>query len=294
MSGPPTLLFWNEFWGDLPEAEPGSVEITFEPSALPDADAVVFHLPTLWPDELPAKGPGQLWVAWSMESRVMCDLLDDQAFMAAFDLTMTYERTSDVWVPYLSSDLGPSRPPARTAGRAPVVYLQSNHHDRCGRLRYAADVMKTVRVDSFGAVHHNQKQWIPRGSPTALLYGRYKFTLAFENSIVPDYVTEKFYEPLAAGSVPVYRGTEDVSELAPAEGCYIDARDFASGRELGRYLDYLDGDDEAYLRYHRWRDRGPSALYLGHLERLRHGWLERLADAVVARREVSAVGPASS
>jgi len=285
VSGPLTLLFWNEIWWDVPQPTAADAEVTTDRSALAQADAVVFHVPTLHRNDVPSKRTGQLWVGWSMESRVMCDLLGDAAFMAVFDLTSTYERSSDVWFPYLSpGPFDPYRPPDPADRRAPVVFVSSNRYDRCGRVRYAADVMKTVRVDSFGAVHHNQNEWLPPEFDRGALYSRYKFTLAFENSIAPDYVTEKFFEPLRAGSVPVYRGTEDVADLAPAEDCYIDARDFSSGRELGRYLDHLDGDDEAYVRYHRWRERGPSPRYLGYLERLRWRWIDRLIDAVSARR----------
>lgn len=46
----------------------------------------------------------------------------------------------------------------------------------------------------------------------------YKFTLAFENSNVEDYISEKFFDALVAGSVPVHLGlTRANAELfAPA------------------------------------------------------------------------------
>ena len=44
------------------------------------------------------------------------------------------------------------------------------------------------------------------GSPKLPLFARYKFALALENSLAHDYVTEKFYQPLLAGAVPIYLG----------------------------------------------------------------------------------------
>lgn len=289
--GAPTLLFWNEFWGRVNQPQPGSATLVFDRSAIGRADAVVFHLPTLDPHDLPPRRPGQLWVGWSMESPVNCELFGDPAFMARFDLTTSYERTSDVWTPYLAGTWFPKlRDPL--VGRDPVVWLASNPHDRCGRVAYAAEVMESVPVDSFGAVLHNQAGSIPPGASSRLeLYRRYKFTLAFENSVAPDYVTEKFYEPLAAGSVPVYRGTKDVVELAPAEHCYIDAADFSSGRELGRYLDHLDRDEDAYLAYHEWRKSGPSLRFTGYQEELGDDWIDRLASAVAERLGGPQSGP---
>jgi alpha-1,3-fucosyltransferase 10 len=116
------------------------------------------------------------------------------------------------------------------------------------------------------------------------LYQQYKFTLAFENSFAPDYVTEKFWLPLMAGSVPVYRGTEAVTELAPAPGCYIDARDFASATELGAYLDDLDRDDAAYARFHEWRADDVSDAFKELTARLEEPLLCRLANAISVRR----------
>jgi hypothetical protein len=290
MARRPVLInFYNHFfedWPDVPDQCTTDCRFTTGPDEMQEADAVVFHVPTLGSIGDLCKGPGQLWVAWSMESRVMCPPLDDPEFMCRFDLTMTYERSSDVWCPYF----GPGTVPglqqpvvARTAAAA-AVWLQSNAHDSCGRRSFAAELMRRVQVDSFGRVLHNQVDFVPPGyGPRVSLYRGYKFTLAFENSFAPDYVTEKLYEPLIAGSVPVYRGSTDVAELAPAPDAYVDARDFASATELGAYLDHLDHHADDYLAYHAWRSRPWSPAFLAHLEQLHDLPLCRLAALVADR-----------
>jgi alpha-1,3-fucosyltransferase 10 len=283
------ILFRNPFfddWPSLPIECSAPATFTIDQGALADADAVVFHIPSLPDSEMPTKRAGQLWIAWSMESRVMCPRLADQKFMAQFDLTMTYERASDVWVPYLDVGIesGLAQSIAPKTAPSPIVYLQSNPNDRCGRMAYAAEVMKVVRVDSFGQVHRNQTIPIAAGWPARReLYRNYKFTLAFENSIVTDYVTEKFFEPLIAGSVPVYRGAAEVGDLAPAPDCYVDVGNFASARELGRYLNHLDSNDDEYLSYQAWRTSGLSEQFEAVLANLRTGTFCRLAEVVWSR-----------
>lgn len=39
---------------------------------------------------------------------------------------------------------------------------------------------------------------------------RYKFVIAFENAECKDYITEKLWRPLIAGSVPIYWGSPTV------------------------------------------------------------------------------------
>lgn len=40
----------------------------------------------------------------------------------------------------------------------------------------------------------------------------YKFTIAFENSTSPGYTTEKLWQPMKAGSIPIYWGNSDVQK----------------------------------------------------------------------------------
>ncbi|HAP76773.1 MAG TPA: hypothetical protein DCR14_11885, partial [Acidimicrobiaceae bacterium] len=56
---------------------------------------------------------------------------------------------------------------------------------------------------------------------------------------------EKFFQPLLAGSVPIYRGAPNVADFAPAPNCYIDADDFDGPADLARFLRSLT--DDQYL-----------------------------------------------
>jgi hypothetical protein len=144
--------------------------------------------------------------------------------------------------------------------------------------------MRYVKVDSFGKVLRNRTETTAPGwEGRVAVMGRYKFTLAFENSVSRDYVSDKFFDPLTVGSVPVYRGTADVAELAPHPDCYIDARDFAGPAELGRYLAALDRDDVAYSHYHQWRVDGLAPTFVAHLSRLRESAWAQLVRRVVDR-----------
>ena len=39
------------------------------------------------------------------------------------------------------------------------------------------------------------------------LLAKYKFTIAMENGVCPDYITEKFWRPFVVGSVPIVFGS---------------------------------------------------------------------------------------
>jgi len=56
---------------------------------------------------------------------------------------------------------------------------------------------------------------------------RYRISLCFENMPMLGYVTEKIFDCLYAGTVPIYLGAKNISDLIPSE-VYVDMRDFES------------------------------------------------------------------
>ena len=123
-----------------------------------------------------------------------------------------------------------------------------------------------LKLDGFG--HCFDK--VLSGSPWAIYmsdrinwgdFAKYKFYLAFENSIhCTDYLSEKFWRnSLRQGLVPVVSGAhrDDVKRMAPPNS-YIHAEDFTSPKALVDYLSYLNSNDTAYLEYHAWRRNDPD------------------------------------
>jgi hypothetical protein len=278
-----TILFYNHYWPSLPQPLPdcpSPYQLTFDRDRLSEADLVVFHLPSLREPILIGKRPGQRWVVWSMESDVNCPSLADSTFMQQFDLTMTYRRDASVWTPYFGQKTLTrlSTPPQPKTERAPAVYFASNFADHSGRNTYAAALMQYVKVDSYGRCLRNRTLERDEGRETKLeVIARYRFTLAFENSISQDYVTEKFFEPLLVGSVPVYLGAPNIAEFAPADHCFINVADFRGPAHLAGYLQLLTEHPALYARYLAWKSRALRDGFVQMVERTMVHPLCRLA-----------------
>ena len=74
---------------------------------------------------------------------------------------------------------------------------------------------------------------------------KYKYYLAFENTLVEDYITEKVYRWFNRDIIVVARGGSNYSRILPP-GTFVDAGDFASAVELGKYLKELARDKKRY------------------------------------------------
>jgi len=286
------ILFYNTMWGgplDVPAAIPEPYTLTTDRNAVDDAVAIVFHVPTLpagtFPNG-PIKRKGQLWVAWCMECEAHYPQMQDRGFMDRFDLKMTHRLDSDIAVPYLEYDcpeLLRMSPSDKDDGKLVNAFV-SSHLNKSRRIEYILQLMMHIDVHSYGKLFRNRSLDGDNGRWSRLeTMKRYKFTLAFENAIAMDYVTEKFYDPLIAGSVPIYLGAPNIDNFAPGDHCFINAADWKSPEALARYLLELAGDKSLYAEFFDWKEKPFRPRFSELIELVKEPAFVRLCKKVDAQ-----------
>lgn len=121
------------------------------------------------------------------------------------------------------------------------------------RIEALAALAKFGKVDLYGRGWERwwsrNSLWLPywrhRGALMSIYKGscsskyevlsRYEFALCFENMVMKGYITEKIFDCLYAGTIPLYLGATDIAELIPEEA-YIDCRQFASWEQMQEVL----------------------------------------------------------
>ncbi len=255
------------------------------------ADCIVVHLASILATNLAeqlfklrkAAPARQVWVAEMLESAAHYPQLDDPDFMSLFDIEMSYRQTADIWTPYIPNDLESRyRDVKQGTRRRQCCAFISSKWDKSDRQNYMRDLMQQLDVHSFGRFMRNKSLLFDRGVKTKLrLLKNYRYTLAFENSLSPDYVTEKFYEPLLTGTVPIYLGAPNIEEFAPGDNCFINAHDFASPAELAEFVRHADP-----AQFHHWRQRDLRPGFVERLELLKQPWKTSLARMMTERLEL--------
>ena len=107
-----------------------------------------------------------------------------------------------------------------------IRYFEANHPD-------AFDLYGT----GWNQPGSNFQTSLYRGTVTSKLdtLAQYRFTFCPENYSHPGYITEKIFDALFAGSVPIYLGAPNVTEFIPGE-CFVDWRKYSSLDEIYRVL----------------------------------------------------------
>ncbi|KAK0044821.1 glycoprotein 3-alpha-L-fucosyltransferase A [Biomphalaria pfeifferi] len=225
-----------------------------------EADVVLVHGVKLDEGLLPPKRwPGQLYVMYGRESPLHYGgalVEETSSWRYAFNLTSTYRQDSDIFWPYGGlkySDWTANRSPelerkAKNKTRM-AAWLVSNCRAPSLRAEYVAEMKKHIEVDIYG--HCGSTSDCPgndKGVCMDSLLENYKFYLAFENSMCPDYITEKFFKVFhrKLNIVPVVRGGADYDRLLPT-GSFINAAWFRTAKDLAVYLKTMS--DTTYLTY---------------------------------------------
>ena len=223
------------------------------------------------------------WALLHEESPKNNALFLQEDIITLFNHTCTFRQSSDYPIPtqYLASIDELLYPLNYTVQQkegfrlAPVVYVQSGCNPPSDRDAYINELMKYVKVDSYGKCLNNKE--MPQEelrSPLTMhddsfkdFISQYKFQLAFENAICNDYITEKLWRPIKAGAVPIYKGAPNVLEWMPNNHSIIMVDDFKSPKELADYINYLDTHPEEYEKYLEFKKKGvTNTKLLNHMK----------------------------
>ena len=113
------------------------------------------------------------------------------------------------------------------------------------RLAFFGELSKYKRVDSGGSVKNNLGFKVRNKREFMIPY---KFTIAFENSSYPGYVTEKLVDPMFANSLPIYWGSPRVHEEFNPRS-FINCHEHADWQSVIEKIIQIDQDDSLYLEY---------------------------------------------
>ncbi|XP_040013340.1 alpha-(1,3)-fucosyltransferase 7 [Xiphias gladius] len=242
-------------------------------SLFSSADVVVFHNRELiqgrqkLPLDLP-RPQYQRWAWMSLEAPDYNGNLQQYAYI--FNMTITYRRDADVTVPY--GELLPREAEGHLMEDIPlnksslVCWVVSNYRSHHKRSQVYSELNTAVPVKVYG-------RWTSKRLPSKDLLptiSRCYFYLAFENSVAKDYITEKLWRnAYQGGAVPVVMGPplSDYKAVAPPNS-FIHVDEFATVKDLGKYLQKLAEDKECYNEYFTWKQHWKVKLYTDWRERL--------------------------
>lgn len=256
------LLVWNWPWGyhfplDKCETDFGitGCKLSSDRGLYSAADAVLIHHADIMHDKnsLPQqpRNPHQRWVWVNMEPPLIItnlDMLDN-----LFNLTMTFRHDSDIYTSYGHIDSLQEPQNFTIPAKSKLVsWVVSTWYRGARRTAYYEELKKHISIDIYGSRHSKLNK-----EDLYSTVSQYKFYLSFENSIYPDYITEKLWvNALGSWTVPVVLGTsrENYERFIPGDA-FIHVDDFPSAKELAAYLLELDKDDAKYRQYFNWRSQ---------------------------------------
>ncbi|KAF7690913.1 hypothetical protein HF521_011210 [Silurus meridionalis] len=174
-----------------------------------------------------------------------------------FNISLTYRKDADISVPY-GSLVPVDRRFEAFVDFVPfekdklVCWIVSNYRPEHRRVQYYKQLRKYVQIHVYGDLFEKRVS----DEEYKDIVSSCKFYLSFENSVHKDYITEKLFNALDLGAVPIVFGPSrrNYERFVPGDA-FIHVDDFPSMKALAKHLFLLNHNEALYLRYFRWRRR---------------------------------------
>jgi hypothetical protein len=235
-----------------------NAHFTADKNEINTADVIVFNLHHLFfqlNEEL-IKQPGQIWVAWNIECEKNYTWLLSTEIRSLIDIWIDYHPNSDVPIPYLNETFVEKIQTAVPTSQMKknVCMFISSQVNNSRRVEYIAELMQYIHIDSYGRLFRNAHLSDDDGYKSKQkMMSEYKFAIAFENAISDDYVTEKFFDPLLVGTIPIYLGAPNIDIFSPGKNAFVDVRNYPNPKDLANKLNHLCQDIHQLDSFYQWK-----------------------------------------
>ncbi|KAL7079848.1 hypothetical protein ACQ4LE_000711 [Meloidogyne hapla] len=233
----------------------------------PVASSILFIIHQLcpvdvWPQD---RREEQNYIFYSIESPINTNRFFDRTIMTDtyFNSSATYRVDSAVFMP--SNDaftrITPDTPKGdiwekneileRIRNKSHFAYQAVTHcNAESGRDRLTFKLRELIPLDLAGLCFNGTHR--PNWDYHKTEIEKYFFYLAFENSVCPNYVTEKFWFAIRAFTVPVVLTRSVFVGMDIPDNAFIAVDDFSNLNELVDHLKALRNDTEKYFKYFEW------------------------------------------
>lgn len=131
------------------------------------------------------------------------------------------------------------------------LYRNSNAKER---IKFCKRLANYKRVDCPGESLNNMQNFTREGRRSKTWFAdkrkfiaNYKFTIAFENTSARNYITEKMFDPLYAGSIPIYWGAPNVTDFFNPDS-FVNVREFKNFDAVVERIKEIDNDNDLYKK----------------------------------------------
>lgn len=248
---------WMESHDFMSLCDYNNCEVTQDRNLIRNVSAVLFcviHPGMGYTPPLGQRDPNQVWVFYGLEApfNYHYSEYESQHWRNMLNWSMTYRSDSDVQEPYgVLQTLG--KPKEKDYDKIfrgktkMVIWVVSHCITHSKREDYVREMQKYISVDVFGMCGTKFTQEL------ADLVKDYKFFLSFENSLCPDYVTEKFFKYFSYDLIQVVRGGVDYDKLLPND-TFINTAKFPDAKTVAQHLIDVGSDPTRFTHYLRRKD----------------------------------------
>ena len=179
-----------------------------------------------------------------------------------YDIRVSYRRNSTIPLPFFCKgnkilrmiEMGQSDVPV---GRKNLVVGIISNCESEWRNKYITELMDYVHIDQWGKCFNNTvdnfwKNRRARNNEEPKTYflteNTYKFLVSFENTVDPDYISEKIFDGYLTRTIPIFYGDKAVYEFSPANHSLINASNYTP-KELAEMIKRIGNNDTLYSEF---------------------------------------------